>query len=60
MHGWLTHEKHVEYKLGGRAINEGVAQDLSAQIARIASTSYIHSSDVEKLRKAIDAMEAKK
>lgn len=60
LHSWLTHAKQVEYRLGAKTINEDVAQALSGQIARVGSSGYIHASDVEKLRKAIDSLEANK
>ena len=54
-------EKFVEwrsvpkiFKIAGNAINEDVAYQLEVQISRLVSTSYIHSSDVIKLKKALD------
>ena len=54
-------EKFVEwrsiptvFKIAGKAINEDVAYQLEVQITRLASTTYIHSSDVVKLTKALD------
>lgn len=54
LHSWLTAPKVTQFKLSGMTIDEAVAASLGAQLSRLASTSYIHSSDVEKLKKAID------
>lgn len=47
----------IQYKFGGFAINEDVALALIAQLQRLASTNYIHASDVTKLSKAIDQIQ---
>ena len=56
VHDWLTKPKVINYKVGGRAVNEDVLHALNEQINRISDSMYIHSTDVENLRKAIDAM----
>lgn len=48
-----------EYVLQGLTINEPVALLLTAQLTRLVSTNYIHSSDVIKLKNALDEMEKK-
>lgn len=53
-HSWLTAPKVTELKLGGMTLNEDVAGALVGQLHRLRSTTYIHASDVEKLKKAID------
>ena len=51
----------VDFMVGTTSIDSVTAAGLRAQIMRLSSTSnYIHSSDVEKLRKAIDAMLAER
>lgn len=45
------------HKVSGKAINEDVLYDLQVQIARLGTGAYIHSSDVFKLRKALDLVE---
>lgn len=55
---WKTQPK--AFKIGGKAINEEVAFELEVQISRLASTSYIHASDVIKLKKALDTIWAEK
>lgn len=47
--------KPVVYKIGARAINEDVMADLANEINRISTGTYIHASDVDRLRKAINA-----
>jgi hypothetical protein len=49
---WKTNPK--TFKIGGKAINETVAFELEVQVSRLVSTSYIHSSDVLKLKQALD------
>lgn len=49
---WKTNPK--TFKVGGRAVNEAVAYEIEVQISRLVSTSYIHSSDVLKLKQALD------
>ena len=47
----------VDFMVGTTSIDSVTAAGLRAQIMRLSSTgNYIHSSDVEKLRKALDAM----
>lgn len=59
-HDWLTKPKVVTHKLGEKtAINDGVIAELNAQVNRLVSTSYIHMSDVDNLRKAIDSIKNK-
>lgn len=53
-HSWLTAPKVTQFKLAGMTVNEDVAGALSAQLARLAGGNYIYTSDVEKLKKAID------
>ena len=51
----------VDFMVGTTSIDSVTAAGLRAQIMRLSSTgNYIHSSDVEKLRKAIDAMLAER
>jgi len=50
---WRTLPK--AYTIAGKPISEDVAKELDLQINRFAgSYSYIHSSDIDKLKKAID------
>jgi hypothetical protein len=56
-HDWLTRDK--QWRIAGKPISAEVAAALQEQIERIAGSgpySYIRSSQVEQLRKAIDAM----
>ena len=58
-HDWLTAPKKM--MLGGKPISEEVGHALQAQISRIVCRSgynYVHASEVDALRKAIDLMEA--
>lgn len=56
LHDWLVTPKQVQMKLGMKVFDEATAEALNAQIARLNSGStYIHMSDVQKLREAIDA-----
>ena len=51
----------VNFMVGTTSIDSVTAAGLRAQIMRLSSTgNYINSSDVEKLRKAIDAMLAER
>lgn len=52
LHDWAT--KPRAFKVGAKLIDEATAEALNVQIARIASTSYIHMIDVQKLREALD------
>ena len=47
----------IQYKMGALTINEDVALALSAQLQRLSKTGYIHTSDVAKLRAAMDYIE---
>jgi hypothetical protein len=58
-HDWLTSPRIVKFAIGAKALDESTAAALNAQILRISGSSYIHMSDVEKLRKAIDSIGAK-
>lgn len=58
MHDWLTHPKTVQFKFDGITVNEEVAAHLRAQIARVVDGSYMHVSDVMKLKNAIDLMKS--
>jgi len=52
-HDWLV--KPREMRIGSKAISQDVAEALQVQIQRICTTTYYHMSDVEKLRRALDA-----
>lgn len=57
---WRTSPVTLQFKVGTKIIDEATAEQLQVQISRIASYSgYIHSSDVTKMRNALDAMEKK-
>jgi len=45
------------WNLRGISIDESVKQELESQLSRIKFSTYVHSSGVEKLRKALDAYE---
>ena len=60
-HDAMSKPRQVECTIGTISIDSVTAAGLRAQIMRLSSTgNYIHSSDVEKLRKAIDAMLAER
>lgn len=64
LHSWMTTPKHelvkVDRVLAGSVISEGVLHELLAQFGRLQGTAgYIHSSDVARLRAAIDDKIAK-
>jgi len=54
LHSWKTSPQAREWRIGTATIDEGVAHALSVQISRIASTNYIHMSDIGRLRQALD------
>lgn len=60
MHSWLTDGK--KFVLHGKPIGEEVGINLNIQLGRLVTGPYAywHSTDVEKLRKAIDLVEAQK
>lgn len=51
---WMTAPN--KFSFDGITINEDVASQLKTQLSRISTTTYIHSSDVIKLKNAIDNM----
>lgn len=55
LHDWLVRPSVVQLQLGIKPIDEATAHALNAQIARISGGSYVHMSDVQKLREALDA-----
>lgn len=63
LHSWLTTPKHEltvkEHRdtLNGLCIDEGVTEQLIVEFARVRKgSSYVHRSDVDRLKKAIDLM----
>ena len=52
LYEWKTHP--AQFKVSTRIIDAQTAEALQVQIARIGSTSYIHMSDVQALREALD------
>ena len=60
-HDAMSKPRRIDYTIGHVAINETTAAELRAQILRLSSTGiYIHASDVDRLRKAIDAVLAER
>jgi hypothetical protein len=56
IHDWKVTPVVVQMKLGAQPLGEGTIDALNAQIVRLAGPSgYIHMSDVQKLREALDA-----
>lgn len=56
-HDWLTMPPHpIKFEAGSKCISEAVATELRGEIGRLGNGAYIHSSDVEKLRRAIDSI----
>jgi len=56
VHDWKVKPVEVRMKLGAQPLGEGAIEALNAQIARLAGPSgYIHMSDIQKLREALDA-----
>jgi hypothetical protein len=51
---WLQHPKTVEATLEGLTISSRTTEDLIVQLRRLRTSTYIHDSGVEKLRKALD------
>ncbi len=58
-HDYLTAPVVTEHKLIGKTIDEATNMALQGQLARCfsSSTSYIHMSDVLKLKQALDMIE---
>jgi len=54
---WRVTPPTTRFKMGSKMIDESVGEGLQAQINRLCShTGYIHSSDVVRLQRAIDAL----
>jgi hypothetical protein len=53
-HDWATKPRVVSFKVGAKAIDEATAEALNAQIARLNGGHYLHMTDVQKLREALD------
>ena len=63
VHHFMTHEQVVreEYSIGGFAVNKDVAMSITGQLVRLiksGSFQYVHQSDVVRLARAIDLLEA--
>lgn len=57
---WRTLPQTFQFKIGSKLIDESVADQLQVQIARLSVNStygYIHSSDVLKLKDALDKID---
>lgn len=57
---WRITPQTLQFKIGAKLIDESIAEQLQVQIARLStnsSYSYIHSSDVTKLRQALDKID---
>ena len=57
---WRITPQTLQYKIGSKLIDESVAEQLQLQIARLSvdsSYGYIHSSDVGRLKQALDNLD---
>lgn len=57
LYEYKARPREMIHKVSSKTINEDVLYELQGQVARIGTSVYIHSSDVNKLRKAIDLIE---
>ena len=54
VHDWKVNPAPVQLRLGTRTINEDTADALRSQVARLGDSTYIHNTDVRKLKEALD------